>query len=629
MDPHTSPRHRRLALLLLLAMLLGLLPGPLQAASPSQDYTFQECDGVAEATLRDELNRIAQEAAAGEQGKLAIRALVARNWVALDMDSAVDQAIDQAVAQVRQEEDYWNRFLSGWSPEKAQEFTAKVTNYAFSGEAFQAKLDALSAAVAGDLSEKLTAISAKSASSTLLCVQSFIGDRYSGTMATLFQEEIQQEVEKLELSPEESSQVTVLLESHTKGLAGLGVIIGTQIVKRLARKLAQRIAGKVLGRILGKAASSLVPLAGWIIGGGLIVWDLIESGNGSLPQIQAALKEEDVKAGIRDEITAAVTDELDAELPRMAREVSNDIYSSWLDFKSKYRRVLAMAEQNPAFQAILDDTPVTEVYKLATLLDIAAQALDPLTLQASFEDGRFERVFNLPQEAFAILATGGSLDETIAWAELAGADVEQVAALEIHKLKSAQDFADRQALEAVLALEDPERIAKLLLLDPEAMDALLGLSTEHLKPLVDGYTVDDLTWLAGYVAEMDQEPKNQLIGRLLDDPTVLQELKSERVKELVVKSPNVERTLEVLAPSEKRQASPVQALVEDSSGLLNGEIPLAIFWRRYGTWRNLGLLAAGLLALALLAMLFWRRSRPVQVTINLPPPDSEQPARKE
>ncbi len=618
MNPQPSPRQRSLALLLALAILLGLLPRPAQAAAPGQDYTFQECDGVEEAALRDELNRIAQEAVAGEQGKLEVAALVARNWVALDMDSAVDQAIDQAVERVRQEEDYWNRFLSGWSPEKAQEFTGKVTNYAFSQESFQAKLDALSAAVAADLSEQLAAISAKSASSTLLCIQSFIGDRYSGTMATLFQEEIQQKVEKLELASDEETQVTVLLESHTKGLAGVGVIIGAQIVKRLARKLAQRIAGKILGRILGKAATSLVPLAGWIIGGGLIVWDLIESGNGSLPQIQAALKEEDVKAGIRDEITAAVTEELDAELPRMAREVSNDVYSSWLDFKSKYRRVLAQAEEDAAFQELLNETPVEEVYKLATLLDIASQALDPMTLQASFQDGRFERVFNLPEESFAILEAGGSLEETIAWAELAGSSVEQVAALEIHKLKSPQDFADRQALEAVLALEEPSRIQKLLLLDPQAMDALLGLSTENLKPLVDSYSVDDLSWLANYVAEMEQEPKNELIARLLDDPAVIQELKSERVKELVVKSPNVERTLEVLAPSEKRQASPVQALVEDSADLLNGEIPLAIFWRRYGTTRNLGLLAAALLALALLILLFRRRNRPVQVTINLP-----------
>ncbi|MBV7330852.1 hypothetical protein KFU94_21935 [Chloroflexi bacterium TSY] len=38
-----------------------------------------------------------------------------------------------------------------------------------------------------------------------------------------------------------------------------------------------------MGRVIG-AAASFVPIAGWIIGGGLIVWDLIEGSNGALPK---------------------------------------------------------------------------------------------------------------------------------------------------------------------------------------------------------------------------------------------------------------------------------------------------------------------------------------------------------
>ena len=52
------------------------------------------------------------------------------------------------------------------------------------------------------------------------------------------------------------------------------------------------LASKVLGtEAFTKALDSLgwIPIAGWVIGGGLLIWDLVEGGHGALPQIAAAL----------------------------------------------------------------------------------------------------------------------------------------------------------------------------------------------------------------------------------------------------------------------------------------------------------------------------------------------------
>lgn len=63
----------------------------------------------------------------------------------------------------------------------------------------------------------------------------------------------------------------------------MGVIVVTEISRRIAiklsEKIAERIAGKIVGRIIGKAGGlTLIPVAGWVIGLGLIVWDLWEGG---------------------------------------------------------------------------------------------------------------------------------------------------------------------------------------------------------------------------------------------------------------------------------------------------------------------------------------------------------------
>lgn len=592
---------------------------PQGTPTPEPLFVFQECEEVDEATLRDELNRITQEVFASGQGGLEIEALVIDQWLLLGIDGVIDGQIDLAVARVAREEDYWSRVVSGWSADKAEEFTTKVATYAFDSEPFRAAIEQLSVGVADGLTAGMETLSARSASSALLCVQEFIGQTYSETMVGLFVEDVQAGMAAADLT-DVDADINPILDSRTKTLAGVGIIIGAQIAKRLAKAIAKRVAGKVAGRLLGRAATTVIPLAGWIIGGGLLVWDLVEAGNGSLPQIQEALKGPDVKAGIRAEISDAVGVEMAAALPEMARTVSNEIYSQWLDFRHKHTRVLALAGENDRFRTILDGADVGDVGRLGDLVAFYDQTLDQPALDADIRNGQFERLLYLPKSAMKLLQETVDPTGVVAWADLAGDGIDQVVATDLYRVAQPADFADRDALDRVLALEDPTAIAQIMLLSTADRVTLLQLSPAQVGPLAAAFSVDDLTWLASYVTALAPQGRAQLVERLLREPALMPRLKFADIRKALLETDNMPESLTFLAPEPTVQ-SPIEqvtSVIEDTNQVLSGEVPWRLFLRKYVTVGNGLILLGALIGLWLLIRLLFRRNQGVNVTINMP-----------
>ena len=134
-----------------------------------------------------------------------------------------------------------------------------------------------------------------SASSAASCVEEFVGTSFSQTMALPFDEQIQDWLPEFDSDFYQSDIEDVLKARWRSG--GVTILFGTQFTKLLAKRLAKGIVGKVVTRIIGKAAGSWIPVVGWVIGGGSILWDLWEARQGSLPQIRTALKKENVKEG--------------------------------------------------------------------------------------------------------------------------------------------------------------------------------------------------------------------------------------------------------------------------------------------------------------------------------------------
>lgn len=86
------------------------------------------------------------------------------------------------------ETDVWNKFLSGWSGDKARESTLEIQP-APASEDFRQAMDALSAAVAVDVADQMGALSAESSSvAEFYCLQTFIQQNYSPALLTAFQD---------------------------------------------------------------------------------------------------------------------------------------------------------------------------------------------------------------------------------------------------------------------------------------------------------------------------------------------------------------------------------------------------------------------------------------------------------
>lgn len=610
----------------MILVLVAILPAKTARAQETTPiYTFQECEQIEDARLRDELNAITQSVFKAEQSSLRVAEIVDRKWVDLDVDATVDVAVDSAIERVRGEEDYWNRVLSGWSVEQAEELTTKVANYAFGSQVFRDTVDQLSKEIADDLADEIGVMTAKSASSALLCVQEFIGNTFSQTMISILDEQIKAGIDETAFGSGVDTNFTDILETRMGSLAGVGIIIGTQIAKRLAQKVAQNIAGKVVVRILGRVATSVIPLAGWIIGAGLILWDLIESGEGALPQIRESLQGPDVKAEIRAQIAEAVDAEMQATLPELARSVANDVFSEWQDLRLKFPRVLYLARTNSRFQTLLNNSTAAQVDKLAELVALADEKLEPEQLARTIDMGQFERIFSLPQSAFDILQVGGDPDLVIAWADLAGEAIVQVVETELYRIASPSEFRDRKTLERVLALQDPAAIQKLMGLNQVDQDLLLGLPTEQTRSVLMDLSTEDLSWLTIYLAELPLHETNLLVDRILQEPALMSKLRFEDMRQALLESPNIQETLDFLASREESAVGQVTKVLEDTERVISREVPWQLFWRKYGTLPNMLYLLSSLLILYLLLRwgIFRRRQSGmrvpgVNVTVNIP-----------
>ena len=625
-----SDNISRLANAFLIALLISAIvpahPTFGQETSPVE-FTFQECDQIEEARLRDELNSISQSIFEPEKIRLEIEAIVNRKWAELDLDSTVDAAVDAAVDKARSETDWWERVRSNWSADTTKELTEKVATYAFGSESFVDTVNQLSDNIASELVDELRVMTAKSASSALQCVQAFIGDTFSQTMAAVLEEHIQDRIDELIVDPDpENATILDVIELHPELLSGVAVIIGTQLAKRFAAKMAQNIAGKIVVRILGKLATSAIPLVGWIIGGGLIVWDVINAGEGAFPQIRDALQEDQTKAELRRQIANEVHEELLAELnlTELSRSVSNDVYSQWQGFRRKYGRVLELAETNSRFQGLLDNTPVDEVKKLADFVYVVEAKLGPARLVSLLDKGQFERLLALPQEVLEMLELGVDPDVVVEWADLAGESIVLLVATELYRVASPSDFRDRADLERVLDLNDAEFIQKAMLLDREERDAVLALPTVQIRQVLEELSPEELSWLAReYLAKLNAQERNFLVDRILSEPKLIAELGVELVQVTLLESQDLEETLDyiTLKSGNRLWARQVFDILSTIRPALRGELSWALFWHYDGAiLRNTLYLLAGLVVLGIL----WRRFKSrrqlqdVNVTVVLP-----------
>lgn len=507
-----NARWRRWLLLVLIGALV-VSAAPVSAAPAGQgetasQYTVGDCSRIDRAQLRSEIEGHVLAVLQNEATPLDVDAIVARAWAELDMDAAIDAEVARAVNEIMTSEDYLNRLISGWWGEKAQEYAERVANDAFGSPTFRAKLDELSARIGNEVAQEIDARFAQAASVALLCLQAYVGEQYSEAFFTLFAQRVQQETQTLDLEPLAAPELSALTD-HQLALAGVGTILATQLVYRLSQKLsqkiAQRVAGKVVGRILGRAGSSFIPIAGWVVGIGMIVYDLWEGGQGALPQIQEGLQSQEVKLKIQEEIATAVKDDLPEQASIIALETAVSLTEQWQGFCGAYEYVCAVAEDNADFQRLLQEVTLGEMESVAGLVSFYMRELGRAELDRALADGTLTQLLAMPDAALAVLRGSHSTVNAIAWATLAGDQLDLVAGWGMYQRATPGEFTP--ATFAALTALGEEGAQKLLALPADKRAALLALPGDVLARLVAVEPVADLDWLAGYLLLPGEQPQ--------------------------------------------------------------------------------------------------------------------------
>jgi len=543
------------------------------------------------------------------------------------MDARVDREVEIAVNLVRSDTPFWERIWSAWSSKAAEELAVRIAEEAFGSDSFNSDFDELSAIIASDIVDELRLVTAESASSALVCVQEFIGDRFSITMVEALDKQIQDDLEVAIGKTDTDRNFIDVFRAHTNLAGGIAVIVGTRIgagiAKKLATTLSKNLVTRIASRILTRTLAGVIPIVGWIIGGVLIVTDLVGSREGALPFIRDSLQSEEAKAEMKEWIAEEVSEELRRESPLLARDIANSTFRTWQDFREKFSRVLDLAEELPRFRSILDRTKVDQVAKLAELVHLVEEK-EHEKLEELILSGRFEFIQGLPEQAIEILRVTGKSSTLIAWGEFAEELVEQVVETELFLVASPADFADRTELQRVLALEASGLIQTLMLLDRKVREALLRLPTVHTQQLVNVYSPEELTWLVNaYLTGLGAQRASLLLDRLLRQPELIAELQKELVQRTLFESQDFAQALDYIAKNSQERPIVEQArdMLSQIQLAVSGELPWDLFWHYDGAILRIAIYTiVGLVTLSILWRMVFssRRRQDVSVTVVLP-----------
>lgn len=196
------------------------------------------------------------------------------------------------------------------------------------------------------------------------------------------------------------------------------------------------------------------------------------------------------------------------------------------EFQSNLPLVLTLAESHPVFLALLTDTKVEDMEKLSKLVAVATSSMSPEQVAASIETGKLKQLLSLPEVTLEILTETKDPSIVLAWAELAGAEIESVVKTELFRVVSADEFSGREALRKVLALEDPAVIRKLMQMHRIERVVLLGLATSRVRSIVSSLSTEELSWLALYLADMAAGIKDPVVEFILRDQGLIPLLKN-------------------------------------------------------------------------------------------------------
>lgn len=570
--------HRAAIISLLLGILVYITLGSAQQSDSAPP--LERCLNLDENDLRSELREVTRQFFDAELGAVDLPRMVENKWLELGLPDLLETEVNRAVESVRQDTAWTRNLTASFSPAQATELAEQIAERAFTSEALRTRLETLAGEVADDFTQSFTSVAARSASASAACLQTYLGNTYGSAVATTYKQEIQAQVEKVG-----TEALTGNFQPDTLGLrSGVGVAsiaggyVARAVARRLSTQISRRVAGNIATRILGRAGSSVIPVVGWVVGGGLIVFDVIDSTvRGPFPAIRRQLSGAETQRQIQEEIATSLREDTPTVSAELSAGIAGEIFTQWQSFTQNFALILGLASRNAAFRRELERVPEIDLYKLAEVV----QTVPESTVLEAAQKGELRRVVELPDAALEILTTSPSITTVLAWADLAGTRLDEVVSTEVYRSKNPDDFSE-QTLNRLLDTDNIVTAAKVSALPKDAMNTLLKLSRVNLNALTNEFNPGQLETVAWYASTLDQEPFNALVVRLLERPSRLAKFEPQAIRNAVANSREPLTAVTFLGNEPSfgiLGADLIQGLGEDvttvSSGTVSGSLLLA------------------------------------------------------
>lgn len=534
-------------LILFQVTLLVLAGAPASAAPLPQvpptgaatSYEYAACKRAADRTaLRTEIAQLIRTTLENPAEPLDVDAIVAAQWSRLGVDTVIDGEVDRVVDYLLETEPWHLKAASAWGPPVAEGYAKLVSERSFSSDTFKASMEALSRAVAEDISRSMTLEFERAASAGLSCLEEFAGERYSSALyAKALENAVRDFMSDGPTSPPAPVSWTGPIDPQTLLVLLLNFLL-PRLTREIGEKLVERIGGKIIERILGKGASSLIPIAGWVLGLGMLAYDLWESGNGALPQIRDALKSDEAKSQIRSEVTEAVRESLPDQVDVVAYQIAVTLVDQWDRFCDEFGGICQLQDEYPKFASLIRDSTLEDLGVIRELLSFYRLQLGESELTTAINSYGFHEilasVLNFEASHPPVEIPGGnntsllepipiiqmlletrSTASAVAWANLAGERLDRLMVNGIHRSTAPQDWQSEH-LEFVLALPRGGDIQKVVVLPTDQREILLSLPEDQITVLLRVCQPESLAELTDQMLKPGSSPETIAQGALDD-----------------------------------------------------------------------------------------------------------------
>jgi len=570
--------------------LLNAAVSPTLSAQVMTRADYEACQTQDEDAFRKAIEAITIKALDHGLRNFDYRAAVAEEWRKGGLDAIIDGRVDIAVGEVRDETSWGSLIQSLASREKAQELAVAVAERVYRSDAVEAAIESLVVNVSGSVGAAIELASRDAAEPAITCLQAFLGPRFGSTISRVVARDAGHE---FDIDPSKrTAEITSadILKQSGGGITGAALLIVRRQLANMGRRIGQRVVGSILSRLVSVVAGG--------VGLVLIAKDIWDLRHGVLPIIAEEMKSKASKETVQSELAKSIAEQIGEHVKEIGARAAERVVEVWHEFRAAHAKALEIAEKDEHFKRFLNGLKAERLARLDEIVSLLLAAEGEAGILKRLQDGMLDQAVNhLPSPAMEIARETRSLKSALEWSGLAGSRLEEVVELGLYRRAEPASFSGA-TLARVLGLGDRLAIVRLASIQREARDTLFDLDDTDLKVLARSLAEAELETLARYLTGLGQGPRERVLRAVAKDPSKMQVLASERVRDAVLRSRDQSAAVDMMLRADGILA-PLSAY-EDMRIAFEGQISPLLVWEKHPA----AVIVLALVILILLATLY-------------------------